>query len=159
MTATVVLVLRILLAAVLYIFIWRVLQTLWQEIRQQSTILATQKKSGIHIIVKTEEGREARYHFWQPEIVIGRGPGCDIVLKDEALSANHARLSRHHGHWWLEDLGSTNGTFLNTDQISVPTVVIDEDQFKCGKSLFTLRLEPVEDLVLPDLQNQNGGEG
>ena len=39
-------------------------------------------------------------------------------------------VSFHHGQWWLEDLGSTNGTFLNKNQIAVPTVIITGDQIQ-----------------------------
>lgn len=152
MTATVVLVLRIALAVVIYIFLWRVLQTLWQELKQQGTILSSQKKPGIHIEIKMENGREARHHFRQSEITIGRGSQCDISLVDEALSANHARISFHHGQWWLEDLTSTNGTFLNKDKITVPTVIITGDNLKCGNSLFALRIESFND-TLPNTTN------
>lgn len=153
MTATVVLVLRIGLAVALYAFLGWVLQTLWQELKQQGTILASQKKPGIHIDAKIEDGMEHKYHFWQTEIVIGRGSNCDISLSDDTLSSHHARISYHHTQWWLEDLGSTNGTFLNKDQISVPTVIISDDQFQCGNTLFTLRMDPNLDQGSPKIQN------
>lgn len=157
MTAIVVLVLRIGLAIVLYIFLWRVMQLLWQELKQQGTILSSQKKPGIHVDAKMENGKETKYHFWQSEIVIGRGSHCDISLKDEALSASHARVSFHHGQWWLEDLGSTNGTFLNKDQIAVPTVIITGDQFKCGNAIFLLRIDLLDDKFPQGIQNGIGG--
>lgn len=157
MTATVVLVLRIVLAIILYIFLWRVLQTLWQEIKQQGTILSSQKKPGIHIDTKMENGKEFKYHFWQSEIVIGRGSHCDISLTDEALSSSHVRISFHHGQWWLEDLGSTNGTFLNKDQIAVPTVIITGDQFKCGNTIFSLRVDLLDGKFPSSIQDEIGG--
>lgn len=157
MTAIVVLILRVALAIVLYVFLWRVLQTLWQEIRQQGTILSSQKKPGIHVDAKLEDGKELRYHFWQNEIMIGRGAHCHITLSDEMLSASHARVSFHHGQWWLEDLGSTNGTFLNREKIIVPTVVITGDQFKCGNTVFSLRIDLLDDKFPANIQNNNGG--
>lgn len=157
MTAIVVLALRIALAAVLYFFLWRVLQTLWQELKLQATLLSSQKKPGIHLDAAMETGKQFNYHFWQSEVVIGRGAHCDISLLDEALSAAHARVSFHHGQWWLEDLGSTNGTFLNKDQIAVPTVIISGDRFKCGNTTFAIRIDLLDDKFPANLQNEIGG--
>ena len=156
MTATVVLVLRIGLTVVLYAFLWRVLQTLRQDIKTQGVFLSSLKKPGIHVVSKMQNGRDFTYHFWQSQVVIGRGSHCDIALMDEALSASHASISFHHGHWWLEDLGSTNGTFLNKDQIAVPTVVITGDQFKCGNTIFSLRIDLLDDKFPQDTQKQIG---
>lgn len=157
MTAAVVLILRIGLAVILYVFLWRVLHTLWLELKQQGTILASQKKPGIHVTAIMENGREFQFHFWQSEVMIGRGSHCDISLPDEALSASHARVSFHHGQWWLEDLASTNGTFLNKDQIAVPTVIITGDQFKCGNTVFSLRIDLLEEKFPTSLQKEIGG--
>lgn len=158
MTATVVLVLRIGLAVILYIFLWRVVQTLWQEIKQQGTLLASHKKPGIHVKTTMDDGQEFQFHFRQTEIAIGRGAHCDIPVKDETLSASHARISFHHGQWWLEDLGSTNGTFLNKDKIMVPTVIITGDQFKCGNTTFILRIDEIDGKFPSNIQNEIGGQ-
>ncbi len=157
MTATAVLVLRIGLAIILYLFLWQVLQTLWQELNQQGTFLSSRKKPGIHLDAKMENNKEAGYHFRQAEIVIGRGLHCDISMADEALSANHVRVSFHHGQWWLEDLGSTNGTFLNKNKIAVPTVIITGDQFKCGNTVFSVRIDLLESKFPSTIQNDTGG--
>ncbi|MDX1378670.1 MAG: FHA domain-containing protein [Anaerolineales bacterium] len=144
MTAIFVLILRVGLAVALYYFLWRVLQTLWQDLKQQSNTLSSQKNPGIRIDVQSDSGEEIRYNFWQPEILIGRGPHCTITLRDESLSVSHARISFHHAQWWLEDLGSTNGTILNSDLITTPTVVISGDHFKCGNTTFTLRMHSID---------------
>ena len=157
MTATAVLVLRIGLAIILYLFLWRILQALWQELKQQGVYLSSRKKPGIHLDAKMEDKKETGYHFWQSEIVIGRGPHCDISLIDEALSASHVRISFHHGQWWLEDLGSTNGTFLNKDKIKVPTVIITGDRFKCGNTVFSVRIDLLHDNHPSIVQNKIGG--
>ena len=158
MTATLVLVLRIGLAVILYYFLWRVFQTLRQDLTQQGSILSNQKKPGIHIRAKTNDGMENVHVFWQTEIVIGRGPQCHVSIKDDALSASHAQLSFHHAQWWLEDLGSRNGTFLNNDQITTPTVVISDDQFKCGNTILTLRIEKFDTQLQEQQPIERGGD-
>ncbi|HKI55493.1 MAG TPA: FHA domain-containing protein [Anaerolineales bacterium] len=144
MTATLVLVLRIGLAVILYYFLWRVFQTLRQDLTQQGSILSNKKKPGVHITAQTDGNKENTYNFRQTEVVIGRGTQCNISIKDDNLSASHARLSFHHSQWWLEDLDSRNGTFLNNDRITTPTVVISSDQFKCGNTILTLRIDSVD---------------
>lgn len=156
MTAVVVLILRIALAALLYLFLWQVMHTLWRELKGQSTFLLSQKMPGIHISAHTEDGSALQFHFRQPEILIGRSSNCDISLRDEALSARHARLAFHHGQWWLEDLGSTNGTFLNKDPIKVPAVIITGDQFQCGNTVFSLRIEVGRETLPHTVQNEIG---
>ena len=158
MTATLVLILRVGVAVVLYYFLWRVLQSLRQDLLQQGNILSFQKKPGIHIDTRKDDGTENKHHFAQAEVVIGRGSHCHISLKDESLSASHARVSFHHSQWWLEDLGSRNGTFLNKDQIVTPTVVISGDQFKCGNTTFTLHIDSSNDQIPEQQQTENGDD-
>jgi len=158
MTATLVLGLRVGLAIILYYFLWRVFQTLRQDLTQQGKILSNQKKPEIHIKTKMDDGNEANYHFRQTEVTIGRGPQCAISIKDDALSASHARMSFHHAQWWLEDLGSRNGTFLNEDPITTPTVVISGDQFKCGNSILTLQIDSFDTQVQNQQFTENGGK-
>ncbi|HQU36847.1 MAG TPA: FHA domain-containing protein, partial [Anaerolineales bacterium] len=69
---------------------------------------------------------------------------CDVSLMDETLSAQHARITYHHRQWWLEDLNSTNGTSLNENPLTTPTVVISEDEFKCGNVSFVIRIDTEE---------------
>ena len=141
MIATTVLILRVVLAVALYAFLAWALWTLLQELKQQGDKLAGQKMPEIILSIEIEQGKESVRHFTQPEIIIGRDPKCDLSMMDEALSAHHARLAYHHGQWWLEDLNSTNGTFLNREKLTIPAVVIAGDNFKCGNTIFNIRLE------------------
>ncbi|HEX2997968.1 MAG TPA: FHA domain-containing protein [Anaerolineales bacterium] len=141
MTATIVLILRLLLAIALYAFLGWALWTLLQEFKQQGDKLASQKKPVITLVIQMGRDTENKRQFLQPEIMIGRDPNCDINLIDEAVSAHHARLAHHHGQWWLEDLNSTNGTFLNREKLTTAAVVITGDQFKCGNTVFGIRVE------------------
>jgi len=126
-----VLVLRLLLALALYAFLGWALFTIWRELRTHSLIVSTQRIPPITMNWINNEGNISR-QFTLPEIVVGRDPACDLVAPDEMVSARHARLSFHHNQWWVEDLQSTNGTFLNDERVYTATVLIDGDELRCG---------------------------
>ena len=156
MIPTIVFVLRLLLALALYAFLGWALWTLLQELKQQGDKLATQKIPTLKIHFKIGDTRPSVKNFTQAEIMIGRDTNCDLSMMDEALSAHHARLIHHHGQWWLEDLNSTNGTFLNREILTTPAVVISGDQFKCGNTIFDIQVE--EDVESPfPMAHQAGG--
>lgn len=147
MIATTVLILRLALAVALYAFLGWALWTLFQELKQQGDRLALQKMPGITLAVILDEGKESLRQFSQPQVMIGRDPNCDLAMMDEALSAHHARLTYHHGQWWLEDLNSTNGTFLNQERLTTPAVIITGDEFKCGNTIFSIRIDADDKLA------------
>ena len=113
MSAPFVLVLRLILAASLYGFLALALITLWREVRTQGESLAARKTPSLSMQIQRGGEPPARRFFNQPEILMGRDSHCDVVLSDETVSVRHARLSFHHGQWWLEDLDSTNGVKIN----------------------------------------------
>ncbi|GAB4430709.1 MAG: hypothetical protein Kow002_19060 [Anaerolineales bacterium] len=140
MSAPVVLALRLLMAAALYAFLGWALWTLWKHIQNRSQELAARRVPGISFTIQKRSAPPATLHFSQAEILIGRDAHCDIRIEDETASARHARLRYHHGQWWLEDLESTNGTQLNDEPLTIPTVVISGDQIHCGKTALTIHL-------------------
>jgi len=71
-------------------------------------------------------------------IIIGRSEDCPLVLNDDYVSTHHARLSRSDGYDVIEDLGSTNGTFVNNQRIAVPTQVGVGDSIRIGQSTMVL---------------------
>jgi pSer/pThr/pTyr-binding forkhead associated (FHA) protein len=146
MIATVVLALRLALAIALYAFLGWAFYTLLQELRLQGNKLAAQKKLGITFYIKVEDGPESSRHFSQPEITLGRDTHCDLSVRDDTLSAHHARVLYHHGQWWLEDLNSTNGTLLNKEKLTTPAVLITGDEFKCGNTTFSIRIDADDQL-------------
>ena len=146
MIATIVLLLRLILAIALYAFLGWALWNLLREFKQQGDKLATQKKPAISLIIQMDQGKESVRQFFQPQIMIGRDTNCDLTMMDEALSAHHARLTPHHGQWWLEDLNSTNGTFLNREKLTTPAVVITGDHFKCGNTVVGIQVEDSDGL-------------
>jgi pSer/pThr/pTyr-binding forkhead associated (FHA) protein len=150
MIATLVLLLRLILAIALYAFLGWALWNLLREFKQQGDTLAARKKPAIALSIRSEQGKESQRQFSQPQVMIGRDTKCDVAVMDEAMSAHHARLTHHHGQWWLEDLNSTNGTFLNQEKLMTPAVVITGDHFKCGNTVFGIQVEDSEGLALTD---------
>jgi pSer/pThr/pTyr-binding forkhead associated (FHA) protein len=72
-------------------------------------------------------------------ITLGRAADNTIVLDDDYASGYHARLRPYEGRWLVEDLGSTNGTYLDKQKVTAPTVVPLGVPVKVGKTLLELR--------------------
>lgn len=132
MSGSIVLVLRLALALALYAFLGWALSALWRDLQKQATALTTRRTAGISLKVRTRSATPVIRHFVQAEITIGRDSTCDICTSDDSASARHARLTYHHTQWWLEDLGSTNGTRLNGQAVTTPTVLTNDDEITCG---------------------------
>jgi predicted component of type VI protein secretion system len=138
MSGPVFLVLRILLAVSLYAFLGWAFLLLWRDTRQQGVLLSMRKVPPLTLVISHEDLLPQMRHFTHAEITIGRDPACECPIRDDTISARHARLCFHHGQWWLEDLGSTNGTMLNRERMLTPTVVISDDEIGCGKARLTV---------------------
>jgi FHA domain len=73
-------------------------------------------------------------------IMIGRGADCQLILDDDYVSTRHARVVATANGIYVEDLGSTNGTYVNGQRITAPTTITLADSVRIGKTM--LRLEP-----------------
>jgi pSer/pThr/pTyr-binding forkhead associated (FHA) protein len=132
MSGSIVLAFRILLALALYGFLGLALWTIWLELKRTGSQVGIYKVKPIRLEVQIPNQAAYNRGFSQSEVILGRDQTCDITLVDESVSAHHAKLSFHHGQWWLEDLESTNGTRLNLDKLTTATVVTSGDEIKCG---------------------------
>lgn len=140
MSASLVLTLRLVTALALFAFLGWAFYYLVREVQRQSFSLAHRRIPAISITVKDGSGNSNLRYFTQAEIILGRDPANDVPLFDNEVSARHAQLTYHHGQWWLEDLSSTNGTFLNDFAISMPTVITSGDEIKCGSLRLAISL-------------------
>ncbi len=70
-------------------------------------------------------------------ILIGRASDCQLLLDDDYVSTRHARISRTPTGYQVEDLGSTNGTFVNNQRISTPVAFGAEDTLRIGRTLMS----------------------
>ena len=73
------------------------------------------------------------------ELTIGRSSDSGLVIRDDYTSTNHARLSKHHDQWMLEDLDSTNGTFLQGKRVTTSVAVPLGASISIGTTTFELR--------------------
>ena len=131
MSAIILLGLRILLAGLLYGFLGLAIYTLLRDLKQQGELLAARQPPPLTLTSLVEASTQSQ-HYTKPEIILGREPGCDFPLDDQTVSSQHARLSYHHQQWWLEDLASTNGTFLNDEAVTTPVVITHGDELRLG---------------------------
>jgi pSer/pThr/pTyr-binding forkhead associated (FHA) protein len=72
-------------------------------------------------------------------VLIGRAPDSTLVLTDDYASTRHARLYSQEGDWFVEDLGSTNGTYLDRSKVTGPTQVPLGVPIRIGKTVLELR--------------------
>jgi pSer/pThr/pTyr-binding forkhead associated (FHA) protein len=140
MSGSIILALRLMTAFALYGFLGWALYLLWREIQNQGSSLVNRRVPGISLTVRNGSDFPVLRHFAQPEIILGRDPGCDVPIMDDTVSTRHAQLIYHHGQWWLEDLASMNGTSLNETALSMPTVITTGDEFICGATRITVTL-------------------
>jgi len=139
MSGSILLILRLVMTLTLYAFLGWALLTLWRDLKRQSELAAARQTPPITLSRQAGEGSTPHY-FTSQEILIGRDPVCDCQIDDMTVSASHARLSYHHGQWWIEDLNSTNGTFLNQEAVLIPVVVTSGDELRCGQVFFMITI-------------------
>jgi len=132
MTGVLVLILRVLLAIALYAFVFYVIYTIWQELRTHGHLIRNRSFPSL-MLTQLDSDPPFSQSFSVPEVNIGRDPNNQLTIANEMVSAQHARLSYHHNQWWVEDLHSTNGTFLNGERVYTPTVLVAGDELTCGK--------------------------
>ena len=143
------LVIKILFLVLLYLFIWRIVRSAARDVSlpQESFVLApgsvpglvseqAQFEAGRLIVVKSpalEEGDELELD--SSALLIGRGSRNDVDLgRDEFASSEHARVEPRRDGVWLEDVGSTNGTYLNGIRLTRPKRLTAGDVVRVGET-------------------------
>jgi hypothetical protein len=143
------LVLKILFLVLLYLFIWRIVRSAARDVSlpQESFVLAPgsvpglvseepQFEAGWLVVVKSpalEEDDELMLD--SSALLLGRGPRNDVDLgRDEFASSEHARIEPRRDGVWLEDVGSTNGTYLNGIRLTRPKRLTAGDIVRVGET-------------------------
>jgi hypothetical protein len=133
------LVIRFLATAALFGFLGWALWLIWRDLKRQSEGMAL---SSVPVLKLNSLDEPAQENFQAAalEVVVGRDPACDLLLSDPTVSGQHARLSYRMAQWWVEDLQSTNGTFLNQNAIAQPVVLTDGDLLRFGQLSYLVEI-------------------
>ena len=97
------------------------------------------KGSPTHVLVVDGANKGERAELAQAPILIGRGSDAAIRLDDDYVSTRHARIAASGEQWFVEDLGSTNGTYIGSARLTQPTTLALGTQVRIGKTLLELR--------------------
>ncbi|NOZ64306.1 MAG: FHA domain-containing protein, partial [Caldiserica bacterium] len=93
------------------------------------------------LVIKEKDKKPREIELERKAYVIGRDSVCDIMLSDNRVSSRHLFLTPRGKEWWIRDLGSTNGTFINGRQVSV-SPIREGDVVKIGHTMITLGEPP-----------------
>jgi hypothetical protein len=145
--------------ALIFLFFLRVIRAVWVEmspatIRKPRSMRREERRADRAAAVVPSEARPSRRRqlylkVIQPpenagatydlddELTIGRSPGCGVSMPEDIYTSTlHARLFRRNDQLWVEDLGSTNGTFVNSEQITQAVRLGKGDLLQIGSTVF-----------------------
>jgi len=100
---------------------------------------ARRRGSPTHVLVVDGANSGERADLEHAPILIGRGTDAAIRLDDDYVSTRHARIASSGEQWFVEDLGSTNGTYVGSSRITQPTTLTLGTQVRIGKTILELR--------------------
>ena len=100
---------------------------------------AKRRGSPTHVLVVEGTNSGATADLAAAPILIGRGSDAAIRLDDDYVSTRHARIAASGDQWFVEDLGSTNGTYIGAVRINQPTTITLGTQVRIGKTILELR--------------------
>ena len=148
-------VLKVVFLALLYFFIYRAIRSAVVDLRAPARATAgaapgrprakepgrpAQKgKPPRTVVVTDDKGAKVGTHQLDGQLQIGRAEACQIRLSDTYVSQFHARLFSRDGSWFVEDLGSTNGTYLNQRRVTGTAEIRAGDRLRMGKTTLELR--------------------
>ena len=150
-------ILKLCCLALLYLFFLRVVRAVWAEVNAPPVPVAAAAQAGAppapaaaaqparrgrgrkgpatHLVVVEPRDQKGRSYELGQELTVGRAAGCQITLDDSYASQLHARVFQRDGILYVEDLGSTNGTFLNTKKVTSPVALERGDHLKVGNTV------------------------
>lgn len=161
MSAQLLVVLRVCLLVLVYLVFLRILRAVWVEMKGAAAIRvrtapvaqvaavpagvgggggsgSTGATRRALVLLASEESAGATYPL-EAEMTIGRAAGCRIAVDDTHVSKVHARVFTSDGRWFVEDLGSTNGTLVNETLVGTTTLIEVGDRIRVGETVLELQ--------------------
>ena len=142
------------LFALLFLFIWRSMRWVVRGLNVETSTRAPRSArngskggapagpalpSAASSVVIVADGAKPKTVAMSLSMVIGRTPECEIPLDDTYVSQQHARIFGKGDAWYVEDLGSTNGTSVNDQRLAAPAMVQAGDRIRVGTTTLELR--------------------
>jgi hypothetical protein len=137
--------LEIIVVVLIWLFFFRVIRAVWVEIKPPKTrgagddaSAAASRRERRTLRLKVIEPEDQRGSVFDlgDELTIGRAAGCGVRVEDSYTSALHARLFKRDENLWVEDLSSTNGTWVNAERIAAATRLGRGDLLQVGGTVF-----------------------
>ena len=134
------------LLALLFLFIWRAMRWVVRGLNVDRSAPAAPRgavtagpTARASVLVVHLDGQKPRTTPLDGSTTLGRGVECELRLDDTYVSQQHARIFDRGGNWYVEDLGSTNGTFVNDQKLAAPAMVQPGDKIRVGTTVLELR--------------------
>jgi hypothetical protein len=141
------------LFALLFLFLWRSMRWVVRGLnvdrsgpaspvgnarRGSESRDASSQPGPVTVMVHADGTAKPRAMYLATNTVVGRGAECDLRLDDTFVSQEHARIFAKDGSWYVEDLGSTNGTFVNEQRLAAPAMLTTGDRVRVGTTVLEL---------------------
>ena len=138
------------LFALLFLFVWRSMRWVVRGLtvdpgaaaagsgRRGRDAEAPAQPQPSTLVIHPHEGRTKTVRL-DASMVIGRAPEAELRLDDTFASSQHARIFGRNGSWYVEDLGSTNGTFVNEQKLMGPAMIQPGDSIRIGQTTMEIR--------------------
>jgi pSer/pThr/pTyr-binding forkhead associated (FHA) protein len=131
------------LLLLMLLFFFRVLRAVWVQVNPPALAPVTnagpaspepakRPKNPMRLRIVDPEALRGQAFELTDEVTVGRSAGCGVHLLDTSVSQLHARLFRQSNTLWIEDLGSTNGTWVNRTKVSAPVALKRGDRVTVG---------------------------
>ena len=127
----------------LYIFLFLLVRMVYKDITsnkssQLGSDLKFQALRPRLVVLEAPQGEVGKTYNLKDRAVIGRSSRSDVTIDDTFASSSHARILKKNNHFVLEDLGSTNGTYLEGEKINEPSPLKTGSRIRIGNTLLEL---------------------